>query len=516
MELIELLAQRLQGEKSEAGNPRHLTLNKRHAYAHDDQLDKNLTYFRGLQPDDEDKSAFLNIARTADVIGPALDRYVAGVVGLDPEWTIKRTDSDITSDALARKETTPEERALATELNELENMVTGWHKDAKLHRRLKTAYRHALWGGFGELRLYLPDSYADDPRAINRTFTFEEALNAIYLSVSDPRTSGPVRDEHGNTIGHYYEYEGVNVAGNAPATLVEVHDPQFIRTYEKTLGTQGLKERVDLYPNGQPAVNPFYKEGQRPEFLMHTLEHDKGGLLTESIIDEQDSINESKTEMRRNGRLHGHRQGYTINATAPLDEATGKEIPYTTGAAVILDIQGNPITYADGHVEQTSPEFGIVDGVDPDNFIKAIQHHTFEILKRWNQAHFEADYLAISGESKRESRDSWETNLEMEAEPVKDALSWVIMAAGRFASWLANENPNRFEDYEVVPRLNLTVSSADMATVIQASDLVERGHMSLEALIEMSPLIRNKEAEKEALEKSSAPSADESEAVMVQ
>ena len=152
-----------------------------------------------------------------------------------------------------------------------------------------------------------------------------------------------------------------------------------------------------------------------------------------------------------------------------------------------------------------------MDGVDPDNFIKAIQHHTFEILKRWNQAHFEADFLAISGESKRESRDSWETNLEMEAEPVKDALSWVIMAAGRFASWLANENPNRFEDYEVVPRLNLTVSSADMATVMQASELVERGHMSLEALIELNPLVRGKEAEKEALEKRNNPPPEEEE-----
>lgn len=506
--MLELLTTRLsvleQARKPPAAsNLRELTLEKRYRYANGQQLDAQLSLYRGLQPDDEDKTEFLKVVRISDKITPGLNRFVAGTLGLDPEWSIKRADSDIGSNILQDLDTQgaeqPDAEALqvAAELKTLEDAMTTWHQSAGVHTALKDAYRNSLWGLLSELRLYIPDTYSDDPRIQNRTFrTLVEALSVIYLNVIDPRSAGPVTDEHGNTLGHFYEYTEVSADGQHHR-FVELHTDKTIHQYELTAGvlTERLREG-----QSEAAPNPFYREGERPEFLMHTLEHGTGGVLDESLIDEQDSLNEAKTGMLRNTRMAGHRQLYVINGERPVDEQ-GKETFYTLGPSVVLHVAGIATYDKDTgkRVGSATPEVGVIEPVNPEVFIESIRHHTAEMLKRWSQSHFEADFLAISGESKRESKESWETNLELEAGPIAEALSWVVRSALRLAYWLTGKDDNAFDIYTVTPTLKLAVSASDMSTLTAASSFVDKGQMTLEAFVELNPLASNKRGELQAL-----------------
>ena len=494
---------RLERQAPPPTNLRKLTLDKRYKYASGEQLDDKLSLYRGIKPDDEGVSEFLKVARTGDKIGPGLNRFVAGVLGLDPEWSIKRSDSDVTSEILEGDTETDdpetqgpsnEDLTLARELNELEDTMTVWHRQAKVHEVLKDAYRYSLWGGLSELRQYIPDIYADDARVIGRSFSsVEEALSVIYFQAIDPRYAGPVVDEHGNTLGHWYEYEEEATDKiNKATTFIELHVDKEIRRYRED-SIKGF-ELVDT------AANPFYREGERPDFLMHTEAHPSGGVLDESIIDEQDSLNESKVEMRRNGQMGGHRQLILINAQKPTDEL-GNEIAYSVGPSVAMHVYGYEYLDSSGNKAITTPSVIVVPPVDPENFIKAIKHHTFEILSRFSQTHLEADFLAISGESKKDSRSSWEEMLELEAAAPADALAWAIRNGLRFAYWLTGKDDGKYDDYEVIPSLKLAISSADMATVMDASTLVERNHMSLQGFIEQNPLVQGKEGEKAQLKR---------------
>lgn len=499
--MLKQLQALLQGSPK-AVSPRDLTLEKRYDYSHGRAIDDKLTYYRGIKPDEEGTRDFLRVAREGDKLGPALMRFVAGTLGLDPEWTIKRNDSDVTSDMLgsaAEKKATPEEKTIAAELNALEDIHTVWDKGIGLHKKIALLYHTSLWAELGYFRLYIPDSLKEDPRVQRRTFkTVQEALSVIYLNILDPRVAGAIVDEHGDTLGYYYRYEDEKEDGSK-RELIELYTPDEIKLLEAN--TQTLEEQLET-ANATP--NPLRREGERPDYLMGVLEHPQGGALDASVIDEQDSLNESKVEMRRNGQMGGHRQLITINAAEPVDE-TGKPVAYQFGAAVVANITGVPIyNHENKIIGMTDPKVIVVEPVNPENFIVAIKHHTAEILQRYSQQHFESEFLAISGESKRESREAWISNLELESGPIGAAYAHILRNALRYAYWLTGKNDNAFDVYEVVPVLNLNVSNADIDTVMKASDLVTAGHMTLENFVLLNDLVKSKDAELAALNEQTA------------
>lgn len=496
--LLPQLQALLTGFKAEA-NPRELTLEKRHAYANGQAITADLKYYRGLMPVEEDKAKFLKVVRTGDKIGPALDRFVAGVLALDPEWAIKCSDSDVTSDLLGtplEAEASAEDKQLAAELNALEDTLTTWDRSVRLHQKMRELYRISLWAEKSYARLYIPDSEKDNEKVQGRSFaTVAEALTVVYLNILDPRVAGSVESEHGDTLGYFYRYAD----HDGKSDLVELHTPTEIKTVRLSRGE--IKE--ELGDDGLSPANPLYREGERPDYLMATLEHPTGGILDESIIDEQDSLNESKVEMRRNGYMGGHRQYITVNAANPVD-AAGNPTLYKFGPSVVANVKGVDIYSKDTNgndviVGVTTPQVIVVEPVNPENFIKAIAHHTQEILQKVSQAHFEGTFLAISGESKRESKEAWLSTLELDSGPVGAVYAHILRNALRLAYWLTGKEDNAFDVYEVVPSLNLNVSNSDIATLMNASDLVSRGHMTLDRFVELSDLVKNKEAEKAAL-----------------
>lgn len=491
--LLTQLQTLLTGFKTQV-NPRELTLEKRHDYANGQQITADLKWYRGLQPLEEDKSKFLKVVRTGDKIGPVLNRFVAGVLALDPEWTIKRSDSDVTSDLLGtplEDEATPEEKVLAAELGALEDTLTVWDKNVKLHQKMRALYRISLWAGRGYPRLYIPDSEKNNLKVQDRSFeTIEEALKVVYLNILDPRVAGRVESEHGDTLGYFYRYAD----DDGKSELVELHTPTQIKTVRVSAGKMEELDKDSVSPE-----NPLYRDGERPDYLMATLEHPTGGIIDESIIDEQDSLNESKVEMRRNGYMGGHRQYITVNAGDPVD-AAGNPTFYKFGPSVVANVQGVDIWSKDasGHasiIGRTTPQVIVVEPVNPENFIKAINHHTQEILQKVNQGHFESTFLAISGESKRESKEAWISTLELDSGPVGEVYARILRNAMRLAYWLTGKDDDAFDVYEVVPSLHLNVSNSDMSTVMNASELVERGHMTLDRFVTINPLVKNKEAE---------------------
>ena len=506
MNTLELFVSRLSGRlEGKPTNPRELTLDKRYDYSHGRQITADLKWYRGLTPQAEDKTEFLKVVRSGDKLGPALLRFVAGIAGLDPEWTIKRSDSDVTSELLGTvtdetpedKKPDPKDLAIAKELNELEDTLTVWDRAVGLHNKLKLLYHTALWAALGYPRLYIPDSL-DDARIQARSFeSVEAALKVIYLNIIDPRSCGAIEDEHGNVLGYYYRYPSED--DKDKRDYIELHTPEEIKLYRQEVdGT--LKEALETEDPGAPR-NPLYRENERPEFMISALEHPEGGALDESLIDEQDSLNESKIEMRRNGRLGGHRQYITINADNPKDE-TGQDTVYEFGPSIVANVTGFQYADQDGKViGVTTPQVVVVEPVDPEKFITVIKHHTLEILARYDQSHFESAFLAISGESKRESREAWQSRLELESGPVGQAYATILRNALRVAYWLTGKDDNAFDVYEVVPSLNLNVSNSDMDTIMKASDLVTAGHMTLERFVEVSDLVPNKQAELAALKR---------------
>lgn len=484
-------------KESKDPNGHRTNLRKLQDYARGEQFGSRMQYWRGREPINTDKwESIRKLATSDDQIGPALDRVISGILGRDPEWTLRAGENPVTSALLDDEaaEASGEDLALALWLQELEQAGTVWHKDAELFKALREALRAALWAGQSSLRVYIPSEYADEAMAGSQP-SLADALELIHVQAVTALEGGPVTDGHGRTVAHWYAYTATEADRKVPH--VELHTPQWIQHYRV--------EGLNLVEVGDPVENPLFDERKRrrPNYLMHTLTREGGTAITSSIIDAQDGLNIEKTNMRRNSDMAGFRSIVTFNAESPVDE-DGNPAQWTIGPDVVVELRGVS-TGVDAQTGEgdgiATPSAMVIDPVDPSVFLKATDSWKAQILEAFDQAHILAKFNAVSGESKRESRDDFDKRLIKESEMVARALAWVIPTALRFAAFLTSDTEaEALKDLTADPRLYLDVSRGNLNTFRELAGVYALGLVSRETVVEANPAVTDAQAELKRLD----------------
>lgn len=473
----------VQAAREEAGeknsDPRALTLEKRKAFAYGNQAGDKLEYWAGLKPSadasPEEQDEFKRRIVIADVIGPALNTYTSHILGDDPDWVLTRPDS---------------EEELSEDTEEVK-ALTLWHKEAKLHERLKKADYDMRWGGVSYLRMFIPEELSEiDPALTSRGGKdLTQSLRLAHLQALDATEAGVYRTPTGLLMAYWYAY--AKQIGDKMVTHVEVHTRQAVAVYVEENGDLKLAPPAEGLTNPYP--NPVADPADPLTFhsLMCEVRRGEGAQIAQSDIDLQNSVNVAASNIRKNNDLAGHRQYYTVNAAPPLD-ADGKVSAYEFGPKRVLDIQagyvedaeGTPVQDANGKPTITPVSVGTIDPVNSESMREDWATDQRALLSRHNLL-WQLAEGQVSGESKRESRSAFDRSLPDEAAPINAALEWAIGTAYRFAQWIGgNDNP---ESLNVDGRLYLRVAPVDLATWQSALQAYGEGKIDLMTLAESNP-----------------------------
>lgn len=472
---LKLLTAHLARQKTANGTsgPRALNSAKRWSYsALDDQAGPNLEYWVGLLPADTSKyDDFRKTIVTENIIGPALNRFVAGMLGRDWEWSLKPPEADPLD--------VEDERVAA---------LSAWHKDADAWGAMKDLAFGVMALGRGSLRVYIPAVYGTDesPVTAGSVATYPEALELIHVmfvpATADPEKGegGAIRDEYGREVAYYYLYS-VPTEDNKTETRLELHTPEEVGLF---------KVDGDKYEAiGSPVPNPFYDPAikRRPRFLMREASRDGGSVVTQTAVDLQNDYNVVLSNRRKNSDVGGHRQYVTIDAQDPTDDQ-GNPVPYSFGPRVVAaikslfaDMNGQPLP------SPTKASVQVFDPVPVAIFNDHAEATKKALLGYYDQLWTVIGEANISGESRRESRASYEKRVALEAEPVIRTAGWLIETVGMMAAWLVGK-PQDMEGFTASARFFLDSQPTDLTTYQALLSAYNAGALDLETLADATPV----------------------------
>ena len=450
-------------------SPRALTDSKRWAFARGDYVGENYAYWTGLIPKtDEAKAEWAKTIVTEDVIGPCLNRIVGGMLGKDWEWTLSVGGGD----AL-----TPDEERVAA--------LSDWHRDADAWGVLKELAFGTLALGSGSLRVYIPDAYAEEAQqgAVTDLRGALERIHVMFVPAApsaDLGDGGAIRDEYGREVGYFYRYAYTPPGETRSETRIEIHTAQEVAVF-KLEG--GRYEAVS-----PPVPNPLYDPAliRRPRFLMLEVSRDGGSTITQSAADLASDLCVTLTNRRRNSDLGGHRQYVTIDAQDPEDEQ-GNPMPYTFGPRSVASVKSLTVDVAGTPLQAPmKASVQVFDPVTPAVFLE----HAADV-RRALHAHFDQLWVLIgesnlSGESRRESRLTFDMRLRMEAEPLYRAAKWLIETVLQLAAAMLGK-PALAEGVSCQPQLFLQTTPADVTTFEALRAAQAAGQYPMMSLLENAP-----------------------------
>ena len=469
---------------------REPTLEKRKDYAEGRQF-RGGKYWRGRKPKDSNFAEILKLYKQNNQITRCLRTIVSGILGKDPEWDLNRPTGKRDRKGNLKIATAKTDGTLRG----YESSVGEWHGDAGVQNLLELAKFVEQWAGSVCLRLYVPDEFTEDaPMEQNSLPNIEAGLELLFPQVVEPGEGGAIRDDHHRIIGYYYLFK------EDDADRIELHAPERIYILDNQYNLL-----TDENGNERSGPNPLYDPARkrRPRFMMFEMKRKEGPALTADVIDAQDALNVSGTYGRRNEDIAGFRSLVTINAKTPKDPE-GKDTTWKLSADVTLDLKGIDLDttdtdYGTGLPNATArvatPSYGVIEPVDPAHFMKSKADYVADIYDHFDLGHLIAPYLAVSGTSKKESRDPYEKRLITESVTPAQALSWTVETALGVAAWLCGDDVSGIS---CKPRLYLDVSQGSIdlwsALVSGYPDTV-----SLETLVQVNPAVTDVQTEMERL-----------------
>ena len=532
-----------------------LVFKMRKDFAHGDQLGVNYEYYIGRKPirgtsSEEFKfelADFEAIVATNDQIKPGLENVANATLGRDPEWTLKLSSSDVTSALLndLRKDEfedlSNDEKNLASTLSELETLSGAWHRDAELRERLWDAHYKAQWAGESYVRLLVPSEltrrdvffdsvfaaalYGEDWLADPANFdlvnprvtpgsldSLSDALERICLEVHTSETIREIKQGH-TVLGYAVLYK----KENDDRSYFEVHDPFFITHYVEE--NNQLKPLVDeryLSPFADVNANRV----RNPWFLIVPMKRTQGSVLDPDLIQKQQRLNISVTNGNRNDDLYGWRSAITTNADEITETINGveTEVSWTIGPRVVTMLRGLPTKVSDALIPgeepevegYTTPGVHFIDPLDPEYSIKWSNYWEYLIARKLNQEHLLGDFKAVSGESKKQDQKTFDRRIIREAAYVAPAGQNVILRAIAFANYMTKAQiALDVSKLECIFKLYLDISKGSLDTFKTMSDARQRGHVSLESLVEANPIVTDAASELKRLQNENAQSQDE-------
>ncbi len=429
------------------------------------------------------KNAFVS----RNVIGEAVGRHTSGVLGRELHWrfTVERpleaveVIDPITGETVMEDgEPTDEEQAL---IGEAEAFMTAWWDKREVPEILQNMLDGALVAKRSPLRLHVPPGLRDKNGNLP-TGTLDQCLDYIWL-----QHLGTNEDTLDQQVPSATVYTDKNTRRDVG-----------IFTYKEG-GEEGEgqeEERAELSyvdEQGNTVLRIVGREvNVTKPFLMPLggrltiYELTRKWLVTPQVVSQQKSLNKTLTMQGRNDDLGGFLERTYLGVEWPMekDPVTGEETDtpkiMNVGAGAMNILQGEKWTDEKGNMHVTTPQVIYRDPVSPQTFIDSAMATYLAILSETQQLHYaSASDAAVSGESRKQAREAFKSDLQHSGGKVESAARWVLETTLAMASFFAGQ-PNRFEGLRAYVQCRIDLGPLSADDMRMSAEMYERGVWALE------------------------------------
>lgn len=406
-----------------------------------DIIQENLNYYSGdnafdywigpIMPKDDPKhqevmEQIKKVFQSSNRIAECIDRHRTALVGKKPHWYFV----DAVGDRLGDNSASAAEKLLQRWLNRQYRLAIS--QENQLQDAVAEAVKNMLVAGRGYLRLWSPKRFRNAPDSI------------VQVCLHSPHPSSVVikRDSDGFTTSIEYTY----TEDDKQRKEVQFIDPDTNQTIFAT-----RNELEEVVPESTFALNL----GGR--YSIYELR--SHSLITDSVKRAQDAINFALTMMPRNTEVGGFRERLILGAQPPGRWEGDKFIPDTefrVGPGQTSFIQGVPLLDEMGSLRgYTNPSVFNSEPVPVQTFIDTAQAFVAVIYHEMKQAHLLGSDLQLSGVSREQARQDFETSLANHADIVAAGIAGIYASA---LMMMLQAEAEKYQDLDVMVQLRLSAS----------------------------------------------------------
>ena len=443
-----------------------------------DLIEENLNYYNGevfqywigpLVPKtdshyDEVMAQIERVFQSRNIIAECIDRHVHGLVGKKPHWYFidsagERIESESASIAeLLMQRWIDRQYRLA---------ISG---DNALTNAIFDASKNMSSTGAGYLRIWSPARFKNSPDLIAR----------IALHSPNPNSVVFKRDSDGFTETIFYHYSVDNVA------RVEVQriDPDTNMTVFTTLNESGIEIEEETFA--------LDLGGRFSIFEMRSP-----SLITSSVKSAQNAINFALTMLIRSAEVGGFRERLILGAQPPgrwdEDDKFIPDTEFSIGPGQTSFIQGAPLRDEMGNLRgYTNPSVNYAEPVSPQTFIDNAQAFVSTIYHQFSQTHLLGSDLQLSGVSREQSRQDFETKLAEHADIVAAAIAGIY---GSALMMMVQDDIEQYRDLDVMVQLRLNATKPLPQEQEQLLKFQQAGLLSKATAMSLSGLVEDSDSE---------------------
>lgn len=379
---------------------------------------------------EELSNAIKKVLQSRNIIQETIDRHRRALVGKRPHWYFTdnlgdRTSSDAASDA---------EKILQRWID-LQYRQSSLDRRDQLQNSIAEATKNMLVTERGYLRLWSPTRFRNSPNPIAR----------VYLHSPHPSSVVINSDGDGFTKSIEYTY----IEDNRQRKEIQFIDPQSNKTIFFTLDESGQiveDSEIQLDLGGRYSIY----ELRSPT------------LITDSVKRAQNAINYALTLMPRNLQEAGFRERLILGGQRPGnwddDNNFTPDPDFKIGPGQTSFIQGAPVFDDAGQLRgYTNPSAVYSQPVDVKTFIDTALTFVAVVYHEMSQTHLLGSDLLLSGVSREQSRQDFESRLGEDADNVSAALAGIYGAA---LMMIVQDEPlfPQYKDLDVMVQLRLNAT----------------------------------------------------------
>lgn len=412
---------------------------------------------------DELMAEIAKVFQSSNKIGECCDRHRNALIGKKPHWYL--------SDYLGNR--AEDDTASVAELLLTRWIDSQYKSGTKLDNQLGNAIaectKNMSVAGEGFLRLWSPLRFRNSPDLIKR----------VALHSPHPSSVVVKRDRDGFTESIEYSYLIDNIKRVEVQRIDEATNFTIFTTLDET-GKEIEEETIALDLGGRYSI----------------YEMSAPSLITDSVKRAQNAINFALTMMPRNIEVAGFRERLIMGAQPPGRWEGETFIPdpdFRVGPGQTAFLQGAPLLDELGQLKgYTSPSVFSSEPVAVQTFIDTALAFTSVIYHGFSQSHLLGSDLQLSGVSREQARQDFETKLGEHSDVVSAAISG---AYGSALMMLTQDSIETYKDLDVVVQLNLNSTTPLPAELDQILKFKQAGLMSKATAMTLSGYVSDTDAE---------------------
>lgn len=410
-----------------------------------------------------------------NVISEMVDRHVDGVLSRELHWSLLpkeepepiEEEDPITGKPI-QKPGVPDTSQQAL-IQEAQAALVTWWNERNVLETLKRALAGLLNVQRSPLRFSVPPGKRDQDGYVTAG-DLPAALDLLYLD--------------------HMGFDDLTMKQILPtATVWENKDMrESIGIFTYKVGEEDRAELSYLDENGDTVLRVIDEKGNITEPVQLPLggrilmyEMTRKALISEQIMSQQRSLNKTLSMKDRNDTQGGFLERFLINVKWPTKKVTkldGSVVeerePMYSGGASLNVLVGDTFTDENGVVHTLTPNVIFRDPVPASTFIESADHTYTGMLQEGKQLHYAQKDLAISGASKKESRQEYTKDLQNSGNVIEGLVRWILETALTEAAMIAGQ-PGRFESLRAYVKAHIDPGPVEPDDMRVASEMHEKG-----------------------------------------